>query len=456
VVRRSRQDGAALSLPTAFNRLPLAFLPALLSLAACTRPNPDYCDRTGPCGVGKLCNVLTNTCEAAHVAADADVDVDAGPDAAADAATRDARDTCARDEDCPGDDKPMCLRGLCRKCLGADDCGNATPACGPAGRCVECTDDKSCTSTRPVCDLQAQKCVACTSDAQCAKKLGMDPGVCMAHDDGRCATVAETVFVQSVAGCSTMVGAGGTPAMPYCLAQDGITAATAGGKPLVVMRGPIDRWSYAGTGTVTVVGQNGAKVVGAGVGVRVSAGELYLRGLTISVSGATGTGIVAENGAVLRMNRCLVENNGAGGIAVNKAGFDIVNTIIAGNEPGETTPGSGLTFGGVYLDAAPGKPQRFVNDTIVGNKAIGVYCAGAYPVTGLLANGNSVNQLHMCLATSSNLTDPPQFDPARPYHLTAGSPCTNMGDATEFPPDDYDGDPRPQMSRSDCGADELR
>jgi hypothetical protein len=508
-----------LSLLTAFNRALLACLPAMLAFAgACTKPNPDYCDKSRPCAPGKFCEVRTSTCLPPPDAFEAIIP-DAAPDAVSDVppdATPDVRpdvidtrspdavDSCSRDEDCSAS-QPMCLQGVCRKCAGNEECGETKPVCGPAGRCVECldsgshcsgnkplcgsamtclacTDDAACatrsattpacapggacveciddkhctTATRPICDTQAQKCVPCTADAQCTRKLGLDPGVCMSHEDGRCATVAETVFVQSVGGCSMMVGAGGTAAMPYCLAQDGITSAAAGGKPLVVMRGPMDRWSYAGSGKVSVVGQKGAKVVGAGVGVRVSGGELYLRGLTVSVSGATGTGVVAENGAILRMNRCLVENNGAGGIVVNGAGFDIVNTIIAGNDPGETTPGSGITFGGIYLAAAAGKPQRFVNDTVVGNKAIGLYCAGAYPVKGLLASGNSVSQVHTCVATSSNTVDAPQFDPARPYHLTAASPCTNMGDPTDFPPDDYDGDPRPQMSRSDCGADEFK
>jgi hypothetical protein len=196
--------------------------------------------------------------------------------------------------------------------------------------------------------------------------------------------------------------------------------------------------------------------VGAGVGVTVSAGDIYLRGLTVSVSGQTGTGIVAENGAILRMNRCTVLNNGAGGISVNNAGFDIVNTVIAGNNGGETVPGSGITFGGAYLSAAAGKPQRFLNNTIVGNQGIGVYCAAMYPVKGILANGNAVREVHQCMAVSSNIVDPPQFDPTRPYHLIPGSPCVNMGDPTEFPSDDFDGDARPQGARSDCGADELK
>jgi hypothetical protein len=47
------------------------------------------------------------------------------------------------------------------------------------------------------------------------------------------------------------------------------------------------------------------------------------------------------------------------------------------------------------------------------------------------------------------------FD-AEPYHLTATSPCRNMGDSGDFPAVDIDGDPRPMGIGSDCGADEFR
>jgi hypothetical protein len=76
-------------------------------------------------------------------------------------------------------------------------------------------------------------------------------------------------------------------------------------------------------------------------------------------------------------------------------------------------------------------------------------------VKGLLVQGNAVRDVHQCLPSASKVGDPPQFDPARPFHLTAGSPCVNMGEATDFPPDDMDGEGRPAGPRSDCGADEL-
>jgi hypothetical protein len=501
VVRRSRQDGAALSLTSAINRAPLAILPAALLALACTRLNPDYCDEQTVCSDGRVCDLPFMTCRVPDAAPDAPVEPprDAGAEAG------DAKNSCASDDDCRTSAQgPTCVRGSCKRCQGANECKNnlfcavdagrcvectdtegcldtpgspicvqnrcalctqrpgacvdrypATPVCAGDGTCVECVVDMDCKSDgKPFCDSQTRKCVPCTTDAQCAGKFGQDPGVCLAHLDGHCATANEAVFVQQVASCTSTIGAGGTASNPYCVAQDGITAAVAGGKPLVVLRGPSDRWSFSSPAKpLLVVGQAGAKVVGAGVGIRASGGELYLRNLIVSVSGAIGTGVVADNGAILHMSRCSVLDNGAGGISVNNAGFDIVNTIVAGNAAGDSVPGT--TFGGVYLSAAPGKPQRFLNNTIVGNKATGLYCAGAYPVKGILANGNSVREVFTCAPEASSL-EPPQFDPARPYHLTPSSPCVNKGDPTEFPPDDIDGEPRPQMGLSDCGADELK
>jgi len=504
VVRRSREDGAALSLTFAINRSYRAFLPAALLALACTRINPDYCDREIHCSGGRVCDDLTSTCRAPDAAAEVDAPVaDATPDLSRDAGG-DAANTCTADDDCKSSPLgPTCVRGLCKKCMGANDCKSTLLCALDAGVCVECTETEGCLNTpaspicvqnqcvscsrkpdaclakypeapvcagdacvecaadsdckvltKPICDLKTNKCGACTSDSQCVNKLkSPDPGVCLTHL-GSCATPQETVFVQQIAGCSTTIGAGGTAANPYCAAQEGVTAAVAGGKPLVVLRGPSDRWSFASAAKpLTVVGQAGAKVVGAGVGIRVSGGELYLRNLIISVMGAIGTGVVAENGAILHMSRCSVLDNGAGGISVNNAGFDIVNTIIAGNEGGESVPG--ITFGGVYLKAADGKPQRFQYNTIAGNKAPGLYCAGEYPVKGILANGNSVREVFNCKTEFSNI-EPPLFDMRNLYHLTAGSPCVGKGDPMDFPPDDIDGDPRPQMGTIDCGADEFK
>ncbi|MCG5056125.1 MAG: hypothetical protein KA712_24495 [Myxococcales bacterium] len=84
----------------------------------------------------------------------------------------------------------------------------------------------------------------------------------MRHEDGRCATAADTVFVENLPSkCAAGPGAG-SAAMPLCGLQQGVDAAKAQGKPLVVLKGPgaVDRATWSGPGKVSVVGKAGALV----------------------------------------------------------------------------------------------------------------------------------------------------------------------------------------------------
>jgi Right handed beta helix region len=497
----------------AINRLPRGFLPAALLALACTRINPDYCDRDIHCSGGRFCDLMTSTCLMPDAGVEVDAPVaDAPPELARDAG--DAAGTCATDDDCRGSVLgPTCVRGLCKKCMGANECKPSlfcavdagrcvectetegclstpgtpicvqnrcalcteqpgacaakypdTPVCHPGGTCVECVVDRDCHSdTKPICDTDAHKCVPCTSDGQCAMR-GDNAGICMFHDGGRCATTEEAIHVQNGPGCSMTPGVGGTAAMPFCFSQQGIDAVTEK-KRVVVLHGPdaLTNWTASPVGApVTVVGQGNAMgqgnatiAPGAFVGIRISGGEVYLRGLT--VSGGTQVGIIAENGAVLRMDRCIVTGN-RGGVLVLNADFDISNTVIAANK-GAVVPNTATSYGGVFLKSALGKTTVFRNNTIVDNEVIGLVCAESYPIKSLLVAGNTVQQVLGCTPTaSSRVGEPPRFDPnpARPYHLTAGSPCVNNGEEKDFPPDDLDGDPRPLDGASDCGADEFR
>jgi hypothetical protein len=224
-----------------------------------------------------------------------------------------------------------------------------------------------------------------------------------------------------------------------------------------VLRGPDALTPFNATpvgSEVTVIGQAKATIApGAFVGIKVSGGDLYLRDLT--VTGSTQSGIMVENGAVLRMNRCTVTGN-RGGLLVQFGGFDVANSVFAANK-GTLVPGSGVSYGGVYLKSAPGKPTLFRNNTVVDNETIGLHCAEPYPVKNLLITNNSVSDVFGCTPATSKVGGNPALDPLRPYRLTAGSPCVNAGDPMDFPPDDLDGDPRPLPAggASDCGADEL-
>src|SRR5207302_390530 len=96
---------------------------------------------------------------------------------------------------------------------------SARPLCGPTGSCVECVSttsvDCSANPAKPICDLASNTCLPCLSDDQCSAK-GIGPGICMSHQDGRCASDGEVIYVENKGGCASsaltpMAGSAGTP-----------------------------------------------------------------------------------------------------------------------------------------------------------------------------------------------------------------------------------------------------
>lgn len=373
---------------------------------------------------------------------------------------------CTQHDQCSDPKKPVCASNKCVACdaTGAPANGCMTrypttaPVCNPGnGECTECTTSAHCTTPgRPICE--SNKCVPCVSDDQCVAKGG-GPGVCMFHQDGRCASEAETVYVENrTAGCSPGGAGGGTSAMPYCFPQSGIDAALAGaGKRLVLLRGPagLRNWTLgtAPAQPLTVVGQTSAFINGGpDVGIRVSAGDVYVRG--VIVKSGSNVGVVVEGAGTLRLNRCTIESNAGGGIYINQGGFEITNTIIADNGPGDT-PGFGFWGGVAYGGGASGRPARFVHNTVYGNRAAGVVCTAAMPTaTGNIVAANDTAQASSACAIPTCCSGPPTL--SSPYRLTAGSPCLDKVPQAMSVADDIDGDRRPINSASDCGADELR
>ncbi len=366
---------------------------------------------------------------------------------------------CVGDLDCQTSTSPACdtSANKCVECVQSSHCKAASaPVCDTAARhCVQCLKDGDCSGATPICTNQ--QCTKCTSDAQCATKLGANPGVCMFHQDGRCATDAETIYVQDNATiCSPSAASGGTAVNPFCNSQDGANA-VASTKRLVVMRGP-DAWlgwsaTYSGA-QVSVVGQNGATIApGAAVGIHLVSGDLYLRGLT--VAGSFNTGITVDSGATLRMDRSILTNNAKGGLIVAAGGaFDISNSVFDKNGPGSV---GAVSFGGVYLGAVSAAgPGRFWYNTVINSGAAGVVCADpSQSLSGLLFYNNTVGDMLNCATPTSSKSGDPLFDTSRPYHLTAASPCVNAG-GTTCPLDDIDGDTRPIGTACDCGADEYK
>jgi hypothetical protein len=415
---------------------------------------------------------------------------------------------CVSNSDCPqGGTKAFCVQNKCQGCNapgatasvpasggtdgGSTDsgppdggglanvgpCPGTKPVCATtgtiAGQCVGCVTSGDCSGSTPVCNT-ANVCVPCTSDTQCTT----GPGVCMFHQDGRCASDAETIYVQnSTATCSAGGGAG-TAASPYCDSQAGINAVTVS-KRVIVMSGsnlyPVTSTTTFSSGQITLISPSIATAAatttaGAFVGIHVTAGDIYVRGLV--VANGTNTGLTVDAGATLRMDRCIVKGNAGGGLIVKSgASFDIANSVFDDNGPGLV--GTTTTFGGIYLGgAAPSAgPHRFWFNTVVNNQDRGIICFDTtQTLTGMLLFGNTNGDFLSCAmdatskwssgsptpsGASSDITNPALTSTD---HLTSGSKCRDFINASVAHPfDDIDGElrPKPANGKLDCGADEY-
>jgi hypothetical protein len=214
----------------------------------------------------------------------------------------------------------------------------------------------------------------------------------MNHQDGRCATPAETVWVENKNGCvATATGANasiGTMAMPACSMQP-LTQLIEMNRRLVVVRGLVQASSAAppaaGGGEISIVGQANAVVAGgASSGLQLSGAIAYVRSVAFKSSTLAG---IRATASTLRLDGVLVENNTGGGIFLDTTRFSIVNTTVRGNGPGQEGT---TTWGGVLINSLVQDGSKLLQRiTVQNNTGTGISCIGGVQSMGVYASGNS-------------------------------------------------------------------
>jgi hypothetical protein len=385
--------------------VPMSLLLALAGGCSASNLRPGHCERDSDCLPGQSCvlqGAATFTCAGSDGGVSDGNGSEVAPDVVPDVVAEVAPE-CVVNADCPSG-KPICDLGSCRPCdasrltdgaaCAARD--SAKPACGPSGSCVECTSATSADChtdlTRPICDLPSNTCVKCSTDDQCATK-GVGPGICMAHQDGRCAADSEVIYVENKAGCvsSALVSTAGSAATPFCAPQMALSVVTTT-RTVIVISATVTGFIWtipSGSPPLTFIGRSSAVVAGgAMVGIQVSGtGELYGRDLVVRSSELEG--VIAQNGATLRLDHVTIDSNRGGGILLDGSAFDIRNSTVTNNGPS-----ADLSWGGIRVQSLPASGLTAIHlVTIQNNKAPGLSCAAAIQGDGVFASGNGTGDI---------------------------------------------------------------
>ena len=239
---------------------------------------------------------------------------------------------------------------------GTGPCTGATPVCATtgtiAGQCVGCASNADCGGPTPICS-PANTCTACTSDTQCAAIPG-GPGVCMFHQDGRCASDAETIYVGEFGrlyrwrrhirvALLPSTGWNQCDHSDQARGRDDRTHRTGRLVGVADWHADFGHWAKRRHGLARRCRHRHS---------RRQRRCLHSRAVRAgSGTSALNAGIVVDSGATIRLDRCIVMKN-AGGLLVREgAGFDVANSVFAQNQSGAVA-GTASVFGGVFLGTA--------------------------------------------------------------------------------------------------------
>jgi hypothetical protein len=374
---------------------------------------------------------------------------------------------------------------------------------------VQCQQSSECTPGQPFCDLTSHTCRGCEADVECTSH------VC-SESTGKCVDAAASLFVApggdnaaactEALPCATISGAlakltatkrtirvaDGTYTDAFLLSAQSpilISGATASYANTILNASTtgfggtsLDHGVEENAVTLTIEGMTfkgsaaeATRVTGGGkltlfaVAMTDTAGGVDCNASTVVIDRSSitannksgGIGVASSGGGnTVTVLRTMIAANAGAGIALANASYTIVNSIIAGN-----------AGGGVSI-TAPGVTRVFDFNTVVNNAGAtlptGMRCAAVVPVTNSLfaGNGTAPQIAANCGATYSLFSDvapggtgnragAPAFVNANDFHITAPSPARDNADPGATATTDFDGQPRPQGTGRDIGADEI-
>ncbi len=384
------------------------------------------------------------------------------------------------DNNCLLDADPNAPQG----CATAADCTNgAKPICEAAQKvCVACTETMvgACAGTTPVCS-STNTCSPCGAHGQCDSQACLPTGAC--GDDNNVVYVASTG--DDAAGCGTRalpcktITTAATKGKQYVKVQTDLDEAVPlNNVSVTILAAPGTAVRRSTQGAVFTIGGTSNVTIrdlsireglsSTGHGVVVGVGEPVNLTLDhVFVVGNAGKGVVMQGGS-LTMSRCVVAGNYTGGALIG-ATFNITNSLFV------TNGSAGSDTGGLRLTPSGTVAFRFntVANNTSGNAIRGIDCTAAMSVANSIISANelsaSCNTEYSLFDTGTNVSGTNRAGaakfknvlPADPlaadyFRIADDSDAVDRADPASVMATDIDGDARPQGGAPDIGADERK